>query len=142
MTAVAVPYAKTSGNGPGYSGATPEAAVQPNRECADGNDGLRPSLKNLPCPLVVVGRSGANTTLSASLTPKLLIKASPESNPVSRARDFPCQLPQTYIAAGTATSAATPPFATLSLRLMARALEGARTMLCCLLPMSTPTAPP
>src|SRR5260370_17294854 len=130
LTAGGVSYGKASGKGPGYSCAITEAAVQPNMECADGNDALPTSLKNLPCPLVVVGRSRANTTLSASLTPKLLIKASPESNPVSRARDFPCQLPQTYIAAGTATSAATPPFATLSLRLIARALERARTMLC------------
>src|SRR5260370_21902028 len=130
LTAVAVPYAKTSVNGPGYSCAITEAAVQPNMECADGNDALPTSLKNLPCPLVVVGRSRANTTLSASLTPKLLIKASPESNPVSRARDFPCHPPQTYIAACPATNAATPPLAPLSLRLMARALERARTMLC------------
>lgn len=83
-----------------------DAAVQLSMECVDGNDGLLMSVKNLPCPPVGVGLWRAKMSLKASFTAALSKRASPESRPVSLSLESPCQLPQTYIKPGTATSAA------------------------------------
>src|SRR5215831_11766741 len=112
-------------------------------ECAEGKEesvGLL-LLKNFPAPPTGSGLCLRKAIFNTSLTARLFSSASPDSKPVSRCREFPVQLPQTYISAGTAVKAATPPLATLSLILMASALERARSMLCWSLPIRTPVAP-
>src|SRR5262249_30600038 len=94
LTAAAAPYTSTCDNGPGYSCAITEADVQASMECMEGNDALLlASVKNLPCPPTGNGLCRAKISFSASLTARLLISASPESNPVSRCRARPVQLP-------------------------------------------------
>src|SRR5262249_12312850 len=110
-------------------------------ECCEGKDALPMSVKNWPWPPEEVGRWRAKATLRTSLTARLFTNASPESRPVSRGRDSPCQLPHAYIKAGTATRLATPTSETFLLRLTASAFERARCMLCWSLPMRIPVVP-
>src|SRR5215471_13714246 len=120
-----------------------EAAVQLNMECADGKEesaGL-PLLKNFPVPPTGSGLCRRKAIFNTSFTARLLSRASQESKPVSRCREFPVQLPQAYMKAGTAIKAPAPPLAMLSLSLMASALARARSMLCWSLPINTPVAP-
>jgi hypothetical protein len=106
-----------------------------------GQVGIRDDIwKNRPCPPVSVGRSRWKANLNASLTARLLMSASPASNPVSRGLFAPCRLPHRYIAVGHPAKAARPPSAIALLRLMTMAFDRSRALLCWSLPTSTPDA--
>src|SRR6185312_11849677 len=125
----------------GYSCAITEAAVQLSVACVEGNEELPRCWKNLPSPSVMVGLSRENTTLSASFTIRLFTMASPESNPVSRDFGRPCQLPHTYMLAGSAARPTSPASEMWLLKVIASGFDLARAMLCWSLPIRRAVVP-